>query len=369
MVVCKCRKATKLYCFVHKVPVCGECISAPEHAHCVVRTYSEWVIDGDYDWPPKCPVCQENLEESQKETVRLGCLHVLHVDCLEKHLQSFPPYTAPAGFVCPTCSVPLWPPKSIKDAGTTLFNNLKGALAKSSVANTLLGLDNPIPATSETQSAVPSVSSPLTQASQSNPPPKNAPNGAAHSEIEEQEASSSVVASSRIEAIKEAAAEAEAAAGPPQARTPYLPGGHPQSSPRAHQKIDMLSRERRNSMKVHSSVDVPEDYDEDVERKYARRGPWYLRTLQRVLPSSWTSAQVLPVTMPGKDHPRGDSAAADDLISGQRRRALKKGLKSFKLDMRRGLVTFAVLSSLATLLILYMRLAASIVTEGDTVIG
>lgn len=72
-------------------------------------------------------------------------------------------------------------------------------------------------------------------------------------------------------------------------------------------------------------------------------GPWYLRTLQRVLPSSWTSAQVLPVTMPGKDHPRGDSAAADDLISGQRRRALKKGLKSFKLDMRRGLVTFAVL--------------------------
>lgn len=55
---------------------------------------------------------------------------VLHVDCLEKHLESFPPYTAPAGFVCPTCSVPLWPPKSIKDAGTTLFNNLKGALAK-----------------------------------------------------------------------------------------------------------------------------------------------------------------------------------------------------------------------------------------------
>jgi hypothetical protein len=42
-----------------------------------VRTYSEWVIDGDYDWPPKCPVCQENLEDSQKETVRLGCLREL----------------------------------------------------------------------------------------------------------------------------------------------------------------------------------------------------------------------------------------------------------------------------------------------------
>lgn len=47
------------------------------------------------------------------------------------------------------------------------------------------------------------------------------------------------MANSRIDAIKEAAAEAEVAAGPPQQRTPYLPGGH-QSSPRAHQKVDMV---------------------------------------------------------------------------------------------------------------------------------
>lgn len=29
-------QATKLYCFVHKVPVCGECICFPEHQICVV---------------------------------------------------------------------------------------------------------------------------------------------------------------------------------------------------------------------------------------------------------------------------------------------------------------------------------------------
>lgn len=51
---------------------CAQVVNAMQ-----VRTYSEWVIDGDYDWPPKCPVCQENLEESQKETVRLGCLRKL----------------------------------------------------------------------------------------------------------------------------------------------------------------------------------------------------------------------------------------------------------------------------------------------------
>ncbi|KAF0911768.1 hypothetical protein E2562_012276 [Oryza meyeriana var. granulata] len=35
MVVCKCRKATRVYCFVHKVPVCYECICFPEHQLCV----------------------------------------------------------------------------------------------------------------------------------------------------------------------------------------------------------------------------------------------------------------------------------------------------------------------------------------------
>ncbi|KAL7002900.1 hypothetical protein U1Q18_004058 [Sarracenia purpurea var. burkii] len=77
MVVCKCRKATKLYCFVHKVPVCGECICFPEHQVCVVRTYSEWVIDGDYDWPPKCCLCHSLIDEGREsQTVRLGCLRM-----------------------------------------------------------------------------------------------------------------------------------------------------------------------------------------------------------------------------------------------------------------------------------------------------
>lgn len=30
-------QATKLYCFVHKVPVCGQCICFPEHQICVVQ--------------------------------------------------------------------------------------------------------------------------------------------------------------------------------------------------------------------------------------------------------------------------------------------------------------------------------------------
>ncbi|KAG2293887.1 hypothetical protein Bca52824_040556 [Brassica carinata] len=70
--------ATKLYCFVHKVPVCGECICFPEHQTCVVRTYSEWVIDGEYD-QPKCCQCQAAFDEGgAHQLTRLGCLRICY---------------------------------------------------------------------------------------------------------------------------------------------------------------------------------------------------------------------------------------------------------------------------------------------------
>ncbi|PIN19759.1 hypothetical protein CDL12_07549 [Handroanthus impetiginosus] len=132
MVVCKCRKATKLYCFVHKVPVCAECICFPEHQICVVRGYSEWVIDGEYDWPPKCCHCQAVfVGETDPQTTRLSCLHVIHTNCLVSHIKTFPLHTAPAGYICPACSTSLlqiWPPKSVKDSGSRLHSELKEAI-------------------------------------------------------------------------------------------------------------------------------------------------------------------------------------------------------------------------------------------------
>eukprot|EP00897_Mesotaenium_endlicherianum_P007300 jgi/Mesen1/6599/ME000338S05774 len=139
MVVCKCRKATKLYCFVHKIPVCNDCIGLAEHRRCMVGSYSDWVNDGDYDWPPKCIVCSSGIEESDTSTARLGCLHLMHEACLETHLSSFPPHTAPAGYVCPACSVPIWPPKSQRDAASTLYTMLRTLIAKSSASSVLLG--------------------------------------------------------------------------------------------------------------------------------------------------------------------------------------------------------------------------------------
>lgn len=41
-------QATKLYCFVHKVPVCGECICFTEHLICVVSAWLFFPFDNSY---------------------------------------------------------------------------------------------------------------------------------------------------------------------------------------------------------------------------------------------------------------------------------------------------------------------------------
>ncbi|KAF7128081.1 hypothetical protein RHSIM_Rhsim11G0153600 [Rhododendron simsii] len=98
-------------------------------AQSLVRTYSEWVIDGEYDWPPKCCLCHTGIEEgTDPQTTRLGCLHIMHTNCLVSHIKGFPPHTAPAGYACPACSTPIWPPKSVKDSGSRLHSKLKEAI-------------------------------------------------------------------------------------------------------------------------------------------------------------------------------------------------------------------------------------------------
>lgn len=39
--------------------------------------------------------------------IYLASIDILHSKCLETHLRSFPPHTAPAGYTCPTCSTPV----------------------------------------------------------------------------------------------------------------------------------------------------------------------------------------------------------------------------------------------------------------------
>ncbi|KAG8368481.1 hypothetical protein BUALT_Bualt15G0049900 [Buddleja alternifolia] len=324
MVVCKCRKATKLYCFVHKVPVCGECICFPEHQICVVRTYSEWVIDGEYDWPPKCCQCQAVLEEeADPQTTRLGCLHVIHTSCLLSHIKSFPPHTAPAGYVCPACSTSIWPPKSVKDSGSRLHSKLKEAIIKTGLEKNLFG-NHPVSFGTEPRS----------------PPPAFASDPLMHPPVGK-DAASTATGSARPASLEIMEIDG------PNSVTSSLHNQDPNfmkstSPPGATTRKSALQVERQNS-----EVSYYAD-DEDANRKkYSRRGTFRHKFLRSLLPF-WSSAlPTLPVTAP----PRKD---ADDASEGQGR---VRHHKSSKMDPRKLLLVIAIMACMATMGILYYRIS------------
>ncbi|KAL3621080.1 hypothetical protein CASFOL_035992 [Castilleja foliolosa] len=327
MVVCKCRKATKLYCFVHKVPICGECICFPEHQICVVRTYSEWVIDGEYDWPPKCCHCQAVLEEgTDTQTTRLGCLHVIHTSCLVSHIKSFPPHTAPAGHVCPGCSTSIWPPKSVKDSGSRLHSKLKEAIMQTGLEKNLFG-NHPVSFGTETRS----------------PPQAFASEPLMHSSVGKDGVPSATgltrPASSEIVEIDDSSATSSL----PNNKSNLLKGTSPAGRPGATTRKNAFQVERQNS-----EVSYYAD-DEDARRKkYSRRGTFRHKVLRSLLPF-WSSAlPTLPVTAP----PRKDTSHADDASETRPRHH-----KSSRMDPRKLLLIIAIMACMATMGILYYRIA------------
>nr|CAG4638641.1 EOG090X0ASS [Cyclestheria hislopi] len=110
MGLCKCpkRKVTNQFCFEHRVNVCEHCMVA-NHPKCVIQSYLLWLKDSDYN--AICTLCSADLQK--EECVRLICYHVFHLKCLDEHCRQYPSNTAPAGFVCPSCSGPVFPPPNL----------------------------------------------------------------------------------------------------------------------------------------------------------------------------------------------------------------------------------------------------------------
>ncbi|KAL2930266.1 Zinc finger protein-like 1-like protein [Bienertia sinuspersici] len=334
MVVCKCRKATKLYCFVHKVPVCGECICFPEHQICVVRTYSEWVIDGEYDWPPNCCKCNAVLEDgTNPQTTRLGCLHVIHTNCLVSHIKSFPPHTAPAGYVCPSCSISIWPPKSSKDSGSRLHSKLKEAVVQTGLEKNVFGSH---PVSMSTPDRVPPpafFSDPLKRVS-----------GAVGTEEVINEATSGV----GIGSAKVTTQDIVEIDGSPSSSNSHEPSFMKAGSPAIAGATTRKATghvERQNS-----EISYFADDEDGNKKKYTRRGPFRHKFLRALLPFWSTALPTLPVTAPS----RRDSLNADDGTEGRVRHQ-----KSSRMDPRKILLFIAIMACMATMGILYYRLAQS----------
>ncbi|XP_039046303.1 zinc finger protein-like 1 homolog [Hibiscus syriacus] len=75
----------------------------------------------------------------------LKLLYVIHTNCLISLVKSFPLHTAPAGYSCPSCSISIWPPKSVKDSASHLHSLLKEAIMQTGMEKNLFG-NHPPPA-------------------------------------------------------------------------------------------------------------------------------------------------------------------------------------------------------------------------------
>ncbi|KAM9333402.1 zinc finger protein-like 1 [Pholidichthys leucotaenia] len=134
MGLCKCpkRKVTNLFCFEHRVNVCEHCLVS-NHNKCIVQSYLQWLQDSDYN--PNCTLCNSPL--TSQDTVRLVCYDVFHWSCLNNLASRLPIHTAPAGYQCPTCQGPVFPPSNL---ASLVADVLKEQLSSVNWARAGLGL-------------------------------------------------------------------------------------------------------------------------------------------------------------------------------------------------------------------------------------
>jgi len=130
MGICKCRKRTDLFCFVHKKAVCESCI-ASEHKTCVIKTYVEWLTDSEYE-PATCGICKGDLTD--ENVLRLTCLDLFHPECIDVYASSLPAHTAKAGYLCPLCTKPLFP----SDTSSPLAQDLTRHLSQTAWSSSLV---------------------------------------------------------------------------------------------------------------------------------------------------------------------------------------------------------------------------------------
>uniref|UniRef100_A0A673FJ86 Zinc finger protein-like 1 n=1 Tax=Sinocyclocheilus rhinocerous TaxID=307959 RepID=A0A673FJ86_9TELE len=145
MGLCKCpkRKVTNLFCFEHRVNVCEHCLVS-NHNKCIVQSYLQWLQDSDYN--PNCSLCSQPLDS--QETVRLVCYDLFHWSCLNELASRQPFYTAPAGYQCPTCQGPVFPPPNLASPVADMLREQLSYVnwARAGLAPTVdITLSNPTP--------------------------------------------------------------------------------------------------------------------------------------------------------------------------------------------------------------------------------
>lgn len=311
----------------------------------MVQKYSDWVINGEYDWPPTCPRCQEELKAGS-DTIRLGCLHVMHTNCLVSHVQTFPLQTAPAGYTCPSCSSPIWPPKHVKDTGSCLHTKLKEAIIQSGLEKNIFGnYLVSLPPAEARATPLAFASDPLINIHVAEDREKSSV--ISFDSVKEKVANSSSGGSGSLKHPETDIVELE---GRSSIGNQFMSDHDPNFLSNKNSRTPGAAT-RKGSHQVdrqNSEISYYADDEDGTHRKYNRRGPFGHKFLRMLLPFWSTALPTLPVTAP----PRKERSNADDAQEGRVRQQ-----RSSRIDPKKILLVMAIMACMATMGILYYRLA------------
>jgi len=82
-----------------------------------VKSYHEWIVDNEYDWPPRCGSCNRTINDDGKKIARLPCYCMFHQDCLLSQLSQSTRFGQdPASLLCFSCNKPFLDAKYSKNA-------------------------------------------------------------------------------------------------------------------------------------------------------------------------------------------------------------------------------------------------------------
>ena len=139
-----------------------------DHAVCTIRTYRQWLKSTAFE-PPSCSRCMQPLAQSSPQpVVRLCCFHLVHVACLQQHLDAFPPHTAVAGFICPLpqCDQPLLP---LPDRASPAAGDASGLFLRPRLLELLTADTSPLALQAAARDELGVAPQPSTSASSSSP--------------------------------------------------------------------------------------------------------------------------------------------------------------------------------------------------------
>ncbi|KAH0459124.1 hypothetical protein IEQ34_011938 [Dendrobium chrysotoxum] len=293
---------------------------------------------------------------------------VMHTNCLVLHIQSFPYQTAPAGYVCPSCSSPIWPPKNIKDTGSSLHTKLKEAIIQSGLEKNIFGNYLVSLPPVEPRATPPAFASdPLVHISAADDGEKI--NGNSFDSFKDK----SMTSSGGIASLKISEEDIVEIEGPSSVGNHFMSDQDPNfmqsknaTTPGATTRKGSYHVERQSS-----EVSYYADDEDGTHRKYSRRDefddegqlvvvgplaepnfeivrPFGHKFLRMLLPF-WSSAlPTLPVTAPS----RRERSNADDAQEGRVRQQ-----RPSRMDPRKILLVMAIMACMATMGILYYRLA------------